>query len=79
MVEIPKEADAAVREGEGHDAKAPVKKVPVDQELGLGQILVRSLRVQNTDRLADNRTGEDQLDRIVYVATIFMKHYSKSI
>jgi hypothetical protein len=40
MVNIPKEADAAVKEGEGHAAKAPVKKVPVPQDLAPGQILV---------------------------------------
>lgn len=41
MSDIPKEADAAVREGEGHDTKAPVKKVAVPQDLSSGQILVR--------------------------------------
>ena len=40
MVDIPKEADAAVREGKGHDAKAPVKKIEVPQDLASGQILV---------------------------------------
>jgi hypothetical protein len=40
MVNIPKEADAAVKEGEGHNAKAPVKKVAVPQDLAPGQILV---------------------------------------
>ncbi|KAK5168910.1 uncharacterized protein LTR77_006219 [Saxophila tyrrhenica] len=41
MVNIPKEQEAAVREGEGHDAKAPVKTVPVEQDLAPGQILVK--------------------------------------
>ena len=41
MGNLPKEQSAAVKEGEGHDAKAPVKSVPV-QEPGPGQILVGS-------------------------------------
>jgi alcohol dehydrogenase, propanol-preferring len=40
MGNLPKEQNAAVKSGEGHDAKAPVKSVPV-QEPGPGQILVR--------------------------------------
>ena len=43
MPSLPKEQDAAVRVGEGHDAKAPVKKVPVPQESDLkpGEILAK--------------------------------------
>ena len=43
MGNIPQEANAAVKEGEGHNAKAPVKKVKVTQEKDLqpGQILVK--------------------------------------
>ena len=40
MGNLPKEQDAAVKKGEGHDAKAPVQKVPVP-EPGPGQILVQ--------------------------------------
>ncbi len=54
MVNVPKEQDAAVREGSGHDAKAPVKKIEVQQDLAPGQILVRcsvcgSIVVPGTD------------------------------
>ncbi|KAK5130970.1 hypothetical protein LTR08_001526 [Meristemomyces frigidus] len=38
---LPKEQYAAVKQGEGHDATAPVKRVPVPQEPGPGQILVK--------------------------------------
>lgn len=38
---LPQEQNAAVKQGEGHDATAPVQKVPVPQEPGPGQILVR--------------------------------------
>jgi hypothetical protein len=48
MVNIPKEADAAVKEGEGHNAKAPVKKVAVPQDLAHGQILVCSNSIEDT-------------------------------
>lgn len=38
---LPKEQRAAVRVGSGHDATAPVKTVPVSQQPGPGQILVK--------------------------------------
>lgn len=41
MGNLPKEQDAAVKQGEGKDSKAPVQKVPVP-EPGPGQILVQS-------------------------------------
>ena len=41
MGNLPKEQQAAVKQGDGHDAKAPVKTVEVPQEPGPGQILVR--------------------------------------
>jgi hypothetical protein len=41
MGNLPKEQRAAVKQGEGRDAKAPVQKVPVP-EPGPGQILVRN-------------------------------------
>lgn len=43
MGNLPQEQNAAVKQGEGHDAKAPVKKVKVPQESDLqpGQILVK--------------------------------------
>ena len=41
MGNIPQEQQAAVRQGSGHDATAPVKTVPVPQEPGPGQILVK--------------------------------------
>ncbi len=43
MGSIPKEAPGSVKEGEGHDAKAPVKNVKVTQEADLkpGQILAK--------------------------------------
>ena len=39
---LPQEQSAAVKQGSGHDAKAPVKTVPVPQESDLGpnEILV---------------------------------------
>jgi hypothetical protein len=33
---LPSEQNAAVRSGEGHEAKAPVQRVPVPQEPGPG-------------------------------------------
>ena len=43
MGNIPKEQQAAVRQGDGESAKAPLKTVPVPQEADLGpnDILVR--------------------------------------
>jgi len=41
MVNLPQEQNAAVRQGNGHDATAPVKKVEVPQEPGPGQILCK--------------------------------------
>lgn len=41
MGNLPKEQRAAVKQGDGHDATAPVKNVPVEQEPGPGQILVK--------------------------------------
>ena len=38
---LPTEQNAAVKSGSGHDAKAPVQRVPVPQQPGPGQILVR--------------------------------------
>jgi len=43
MGNLPQEQNASVKSGDGHDAKAPVKKIPVTQEADLqdGQILVK--------------------------------------
>ena len=43
MSNVPQEAPAAVRQGDGHEAKAPVKNVKVTQEAELkpGQILCK--------------------------------------
>lgn len=38
---LPQEQSAAVKQGSGHDATAPVKRIPVPQEPGPGQILVK--------------------------------------
>ncbi|KAK5704109.1 hypothetical protein LTR97_003122 [Elasticomyces elasticus] len=38
---LPQEQQAAVKQGEGHDATAPVQKIPVDTQPGPGQILVK--------------------------------------
>ncbi|GAB7324998.1 hypothetical protein MBLNU13_g08799t1 [Cladosporium sp. NU13] len=38
---IPAEQNAAVKTGSGHEARAPVQRVPVSQEPGPGQILVK--------------------------------------
>lgn len=38
---LPKEQNASVKQGKGHEATAPVQKVPVPQEPGPGQILVK--------------------------------------
>ena len=67
MGNLPKEQQAAVKEGEGHDAKAPVKTVEVPQEPGPGQILVsrgpplyKMSKTVNSDMRFS--IGENQLD-----------------
>lgn len=41
MTVLPQEQRAAVKEGSGHESTAPVKRVPVPEEPGPGQILVK--------------------------------------
>lgn len=41
MGNLPEEQRAAVRQGSGAEATAPVKTIPVPQEPGPGQILVK--------------------------------------
>jgi len=43
MGNLPQEQNASVKQGDGHDAKAPMQKIPVTQEADLqdGQILVK--------------------------------------
>lgn len=38
---LPKEQNASVKQGKGHEATAPVQRVPVPQEPGPGQIIVK--------------------------------------
>ena len=54
MGNLPQEANAAVKQGDGHDAKAPVKKVKVLQEADLepGQILVKVSVINGTAPLS---------------------------
>lgn len=64
MGNLPKEQNAAVKQGEGHDATAPVQKVEVP-EPGPGQILVRVFNKRKTVILIETccPIGKNQLDR----------------
>ena len=56
--DIPKQHRAAVREGKGHDAKAPVKEIPVDMP-GPSEILVKINWYVLLVSLAGSDCGQD--------------------